>query len=40
MLEVGHFLMRITTGVSKSGKFKVLFDLATRSPDLEYQFML
>lgn len=40
MLEVGHFLMRITTSASESGKFKVLFHLATRSSDLEYQFVL
>ena len=37
MLEVGYFLMYIITGVSKSGKFRVLFDLATGSQDLEPQ---
>jgi len=39
MLEVGYFLMCIITGVSKSGKFRVLFDLAARSQDLEHELM-
>lgn len=39
MLQVEYFLMCIITGASKSGQFRVLFDLATRSQDLEHQPM-
>lgn len=39
MHKVGYFLMCVTTGVSKSGKLRVLFGLAARSQDLDHQPM-